>query len=196
MNAIVFVIVIAIVFSIFIDSILRKKILNRLTDELAKADYDTFFRDVDSVSSKYFISKFNREYMKLNALLIKGSKVEVKKQIEILENMSLDDDQKKKINLMAFQFYIDERNAKSRDYLKKLRNSVPEPIIHSCEILENIYVDNGYRYFNEVLESMNNTEGFEKGFNRKLISEMYKNKGDFSRAKIEFDKAQIEMQNK
>ena len=60
---------------------LKNNIFNKLLKDMQKQDFDTFFKRLDSFTTKLFYAPFNREYMRLNAYFLMGDEKKLKNSL-------------------------------------------------------------------------------------------------------------------
>ncbi len=69
---------------------------------MQKQDFDTFFKRLDSFTTKLFYAPFNREYMRLNAYFLMGDEKKIKEQFDLILTLRMSKKQDIDISLKAF----------------------------------------------------------------------------------------------
>ena len=87
-----------------IKNIVKKSVsYTHLIKDLQKQDFDDYYKTVDSFATKLLIPPFNREYMRMNGLIMQGRKGKVEEQFDLMLNMRMNQKQEIDIVMKAFR---------------------------------------------------------------------------------------------
>lgn len=157
----------------------KKYYLNKVSILFTKKDFKAIDALLDRKFVKFIFEPYNIEYLKLNEAMLSGSKKHINQQFEILSKMKLKEKQKEDVYLNAFNYYLSEEDDKNANkYYRLIKTLKNENLIKNVEISYDVFVNEGYKYIDDVLKEYSICPESEKFINEYLLSIMYKNKGD------------------
>lgn len=150
---------------------LKQSIFKKLLKNLQKGNFDIYFKTLDSFGCKYFYPVFNREYMRLNAYVIKGDKEKVEETFETLLRMRKAKKQELDVAIKAFYYFLDEGNkSKCQELLSILEKNGNEAVLNECQIIYDILLCKETKYIDMMEEQLKDPEC--KGVNRGMFDYM------------------------
>lgn len=163
---------------------LKKYYQNKVFICFKTQDYEGLEKILNNKIVRFVFLPFNVEYCRLNEALLANNKKMINKQFDILLEMKLNEHQKEDVYLNGFNYYLSEEdNKKIQKFYKLSRSLKNEDLKKSISISYNIFVEKGYDYLDEILQTYEQCEEKEKYINEYLLSVMYRNKGDCEKAK-------------
>ena len=184
-KVLVIIMVLLIVGEPIVQFVLKKYYQNKIFICFKKHNYEELEKILNNRIVKFVFLPFNVEYCRLNEALASNNKKMINKQFDILLEMKLNEHQKEDVYLSGFNYYLSEENNKKIQKFYKLSRSLKnEDLKKSISISYNIFVEKGYNYLDEILQTYERCEEKEKYINEYLLSVMYQNKGDCEKAKL------------
>ena len=193
------ILVIAIIFGIAysaIKKILQNNYQNKLFRLLQEEKYDELFKELGSVKTKYFIPRFNAEYLKANAYILKGDDDGATKQFDFLLNMRCSKVQRKDVLTKAFNYHVSmEHKQKSKEVLELIKEFNDENMTNEAQIMYDIYIMKKANHIDELLATLDSDEIPLQGkaVNEFLISLQYLNKEDEEKSKFYLEESKKHM---
>lgn len=175
---------------------LKNNIFNKLLKDMQKQDFDTFFKRLDSFTTKLFYAPFNREYMRLNAYFLMGDEKKIKEQFDLILTLRMSKKQDIDISLKAFYFYIDDKNKqKIEEMLQRIQKCGNEEIYTQCKIMSAIVIDKSIEYIDDMEAQVKQCEGIDRGMFHYLLGFQYLNKKDTPKAMEHLQSAQKDLKD-
>lgn len=175
---------------------LKNNIFNKLLKDMQKQDFDTFFKRLDSFTTKLFYAPFNREYMRLNAYFLMGDEKKIKEQFDLILTLRMSKKQDIDISLKAFYFYIDDKNKqKTEEMLQRIQKCGNEEIYTQCKIMSAIVIDKSIEYIDDMEAQVKQCEGIDRGMFYYLLGLQYLNKKDTPKAMEHLQSAQKDLKD-
>lgn len=176
-------IIIQIVFTIFYQA-LRNNKEKQLITALLSGHYDELDRLLQKKSTKFFIGEYNREYVRLNALMMQGKKKEINAAFDRLIPMAKNKKSKFDILNKAFEYYAFEKDRAHCDkLLKEIEKLEDQAFLDACKLKYDIFILKKTNYIAELEQNFDTLPTLKKFNNCILLSEQYKNAGNPAKAK-------------
>lgn len=189
-------IVIQIVFTIFYQ-VLRNTKQNKLIEAIQKNDYRTLDRLLQARSTKILISEYNREYLRLNALMMQDRKKEIVATFDKLIPMAKNKKAKFDILNKAFEYYVYEEDQVHCDkLLKEIETLGDAQFLDTCKMKYDIFILKKTNHIAELEKNFEELPLLVKLNNSILLSEQYKNAGNPAKAKFYKDMTKSLIQGK
>lgn len=158
-------------------------LLNKMSGMLMTGKIEEFERMEKDKKTKRFIKPFNLDYIVTNKYMFIDDIKQVRKSIEKFENVNLNNKQKVAIYQRLYYYFL----SKGDDiYTKKCYSKLNEISSFNgkkkIDITYNTYIENGYKYEEEVLVLLNKANENEKLEHVALLADIYQNKGDANKA--------------
>lgn len=187
MDQTVLIIIVAIVIAIVLTVatyFLKIQKQNKMIVCLQNANYDEFFKLVDSFFSKMLFPRYNLEYMKLNAYILQGKEQEIEAQFDGLLHARKNKTQTEDITMKAFNYYLGVENKKKcSELIEVIKTFTNERMVQEATILYDIFILKLGNHIDEILEMIEGMSDAQKGVNEYLLSVQYGNIGDKENAK-------------
>ncbi len=164
----------------------RRVVSNSVEDALLQGDFAAFDRRIEKWYTKIFIPPYNRDFLKLNRVLMEGDQAEIDKMFEHFDEVNLSDKQKKEVYLKALEYYISIKNAAWTDkYYERVKELNDKDTTKYADRLYDIYFLDGYKYLDDVLDEVEDEDlsGENLLEDYSMISTMYKNQGNEKKSK-------------
>ncbi len=169
---IVIILVLAVVLVIattLIKNFLMRKYTLKLMNAMAE-DEETFNSLVDSFMVKSLFEPYNREYLRLNYYIAHDTAVKVKNQVDLLDKMRMNKEQKQAYMNLAFQYYVmgrKEKEAKKMgkrliEYIQSQELEDGELMIEDINFNLAVFIDNDMEQLPKITEKIESTEKDEK----------------------------------
>ena len=166
-------------------NILKKKINGQLIECVKNDDDQGFETILNKTFTKFILSPFNIDYMRLNFAFIKNDNHKIEELLDTFEHRNLNSKQRQDIYSKAFNYYLSlENKSKAKHWLDLIHEQVNNnQMILEFDTLYDIYLEKGWKYLDEMLENLEDMEETYRGPSEFLISLMYENKGEKNKAK-------------
>lgn len=151
-----------------------KKVSNQLLEALYSGEFDVFDRLLADKRTQRMIPLFNREFLKLNKVLLQGDRRQVTEKLKEFDAAAMSREQAAAVHSKAFYFFLsceDKKNATKYYHLLKENKTFQDH--KNLERIYDTYILKGYRYLEEV-----EAEAGEDPFLLSMTADMYLNKGD------------------
>ena len=160
-------------------NVAKNQTIDRLSTYLVQGNYAAFDELIQKRHVNFLISKFDIMYLKINRAMISLDTDSVQRMLSAFNDDKMTDRQKESLYSLAFNYFIsvnDKQNAK-RSYdkfidLPNIRNR------DNYRIIYDIYVEDGYRYLNDILAQIDKCDDSEKEHLSLLIEKMQENKAN------------------
>ena len=158
MTVVIIVFVVTAILCTVLSKVLKNNIFKKLLKELKDANFDEYFKTIDSMLCKLYFPAFNREYMRLNGYVIKGNKKEVDGQFEVLLSMRVNKKQEIDIVMKAFYYFLeDENKKKAKQMLERIRK-FGDDYYNESEVMYNVCIEKSIQYIDEMEEALKDPE--------------------------------------
>ncbi len=170
--------------------VLRRVLINSITDRLTRCLMQGDFQAFDGLSEKfltrYLVPAFNLDFMKMNSYLARGDEENINKIFEHFDQCRLNKAQKYAVASNAFYYYLSmEENEKCRKYYETLKeNEAGDKETEMIDWLYDAYVEGDCRYLDRILEVYGNAQEKAKPQLEALLARNYENKGDRKNANL------------
>lgn len=155
---IIAVFVVTAVVCLLLSKYLKNKILKRLLTDLKEGNFDDYFQTIDSMICKFYYPTFNREYMRMNGMVMKGEKQDVEDQFDVMLNMRMNQKQEIDIVMKAFYYYLEDENKKKAKQLLERIRKFGEDYFTESEIMFNVCLEGSTQYIEEMEEALKDPE--------------------------------------
>lgn len=150
---------------------------------LQNNEFDQLYKELNSFYVKTIFPYYNREYIRLNALMLQGNKEAINKQFEILIPMTTGKKARKDILNKAFEYYVFEQDKECCDPIfKMIKEFGDEEFTKNASVLYDIFILKKSNHIEEFEKGFENLDKFNKVTIATLLIEQYKNKGDLEKA--------------
>ena len=162
MDKTVIIIIIAFVVTaiiyLIVSKYLKNRVLKRLLNDLKEQEFQDFYNTIDSMVCKMYFPAFNREYMRMNGLVMQGEKERVEEQFDLMLNMRMNQKQEIDIVMKAFYYYLeDENKKKSKQLLERIRK-FGEDYFKESQIMYEVCLEKSTAYIDEMEEALKDPE--------------------------------------
>ncbi|MEG0470372.1 MAG: hypothetical protein RR562_10730, partial [Longicatena sp.] len=150
---IIIVVVVSTVVCALTSKIIKNKMMKRLLEDLKKADFEDYFKMIDSTVCKFYFPAFNREYMRMNGLVMQGEKEKVEEQFDLMLNMRMNKQQEIDIVMKCFYYYLeDENKRKAKTLLERIRK-FGEDYFKESQVMYDVCLEKSVAYIDEMEEA-------------------------------------------
>ena len=151
---VIIVMVVATIFWFFGMKIMKNTIMKRLIKDLQKQDFDDYYKTVDSFATKLLIPPFNREYMRMNGLIMQGRKGKVEEQFDLMLNMRMNQKQEIDIVMKAFSYYMEDENKRRAKQLLERVRKFGDDYYNESKIMYDVYLEKSTEYIASMEEAL------------------------------------------
>lgn len=176
----------------------KQSIFKKLLKHLQKGDFDAYFKTLDSFGCKYFYPVFNREYMRLNAYMMKGDLGKIEETFETLLRIRKSKKQELDVSIKAFYYYLDEKNkSKCKKLLAVIKRSGDEAILNECQIIYDIFLCKETKYIDMMEEQIKDPDciGVNKGMFDFMLALQYGYLEDHKKEVKHLQAAKVELKD-
>ena len=126
-----------------VEQIMRSTRLNKFALLLREGSCDEALELLDKPSSKWLYPPFNREYMKLNAYLVKDDVEGASRQFDVLLTMRSSKNQRSEAVVKAYRFYMEhERYKDAKPLLEEIEKTAEKPVAEESRLMWEIFAEN------------------------------------------------------
>ncbi|MFV0254999.1 MAG: hypothetical protein ACK5G7_02590 [Erysipelotrichaceae bacterium] len=162
----------------------KKKQLNKMVSALKNTDFDSFFETANAKITRYVFPKFNLEYLKLNALILKQDTKAIEKAFNEMFKLKMTPPQKEDIYMKAFNYYVGlENKRKTKELITTIETFDNEEMKKEARTIYDIFILKKANYIEEMEQELANDDLASKGINEYLLSVQYRNIKDEKKAK-------------
>ena len=174
---IIFVITIALEIAFYF---LKRYYINKLANVLVNGNSEEFESLIQNRFVRYIVPPFNREYMELNNYIATGNDKKTREMFETFRTRTLNNAQKKAVDLQGFNFYLTSKDASNtRYYLDELgKLDMDEKNMTTMKRLYSIIIENDRKMLDRIVEETERMTGDEKLDNQLLLAQVYANLDD------------------
>ena len=177
---IVMIIVVAVSFGIDIaGNILRKKYYAEMVELVNQKKYDEFEQLANKKLVKVAVSRFDVEYLRLNAVLENGSRRQIDEQFKRIIDCSMNNYQKVDSLMLAFDYYLSAEDAgKAKEYGRMITELNSPELSSYVKRMYDIRINRSARFLNEMLEELKDGNVSNRWQKEYMVSLMYEINGD------------------
>lgn len=176
---IVFVVVVVSFILQFLRNLKQKEFLYLLQNN----EFDTLYKKIDSFYTKTIFPEYNREYVRLNALIMQDRKEEINAAFDKLIPMAKDKKAWVDILSKAFEYYVyAEDKERCDDILKEIEKLNDEKILKASNLMYDVMILKKSNHIEEMENKFDKLTVSQKVINAYLLSQQYRNKGDKEKA--------------
>lgn len=164
----------------------RKRQSEKMSALLEKGDYKTFDSTIDSFTNKYFLPKYNINFMKLTSAVRQDHYDDAKKLTDGFLKATLNKNETYSAFTMIFNYFVyrenQEYSSKALEKLRTVRNDENGNYIDSLEQIYRIYIEKSDKDLENLLKQNENVPDEYKYASDYLIAKIYENKKDKKKA--------------
>ena len=173
------IIVFVVVVVSFVLQFLRNSKQKQFMYLLQNNEFETLYKKIDSVYTKSIFPEYNREYIRLNALIMQDRKEEIDATFDKLIPMAKDKSAKIDILDKAFEYYVyDENQEKCDQIIKEIEKLDDEKMLKFAKMLYDIMILKKSNHIKEIEKDFDKQPAMQRAANAYLLSVQYKNKGN------------------
>ena len=174
-----------------LEQVMRSRRLNKFALLLRDDRCDEALDLLDKPGSKWLYPPFNREYMKLNAYLVKDDAEGASRQIDILLTMRSSKRQRDEVVLKSYRFYMEhERYKDAKPLLDEIERTAERPVADESRLIWEIFAENGSSHIGEMEEQYEKAKSPQQRMRLALlIAAQYENAHDGAKVSERRDKA-------
>ena len=168
------IIVFVVVVVSFVLQFLRNSKQKQFMYLLQNNEFETLYKKIDSFYTKSIFPEYNREYIRLNALIMQDRKEEIDATFDKLIPMAKD---------KAFEYYVyDENQEKCDQIIKEIEKLDDEKMLKFAKMLYDIMILKKSNHIKEIEKDFDKQPAMQRAANAYLLSVQYKNKGNEEKA--------------
>lgn len=134
-----------------VEQLMRSTRLNKFALLLRDARCDEALELLDKPSSKWLYPPFNREYMKLNAYLVKDDAEGASRQFDVLLTMRSSKNQRSEVVVKAYRFYMEhERYKDAKPLLDEIEKTAEKGVAEESRLMWEIFAENDSSHIAEM----------------------------------------------
>lgn len=143
---------------LIVSKYLKNRVLKRLLNDLKEQKFQDFYNTIDSMVCKLYFPAYNREYMRMNGLVMQGEKERVEEQFDLMLDMRMNQKQEIDIVMKAFYYYLEDENKKrSKQLLERIRK-FGEDYFKESQIMYEVCLEKSTAYIDEMEEALKDPE--------------------------------------
>ena len=171
-------------FVVFFGRLIGANIVSgKLVKHLYMNEIDRLEQLRNSRLASTFISKFNLRYIDLSKAIMEADEKQIESCVSELEKLPLTINQKSEIYSRCFYYYLSSENYhNAKIYYKKNYDLDPDKYNYEMDRLYDIYIKKGNKYLDDTLEEFENAEMENKAKCAALLSKIYENMNDKTKA--------------
>ena len=159
-----------------VEQIMRSTRLNKFALLLREGSCDEALELLDKPSSKWLYPPFNREYMKLNAYLVKDDVEGASRQFDVLLTMRSSKNQRSEAVVKAYRFYMEhERYKDAKPLLEEIEKTAEKPVAEESRLMWEIFAENDTSHIPEMEKQYEEAKGQQRMRLALLIATQYEN---------------------
>lgn len=192
MNKIIYFLIILLVV-VFLLMYLEKNIRNKLSKLLFAQDMEGFEKMITNRFINIIINPFDSSLLKLHKAMLTSESEETDRIFEYFDKTKLTAKQKNIIYSEALNYYqLKEDKNKIDHYCRLIQNTKNIELKEYALLVGDIYVNNGYKYLDELEKRFKDVDHNHKASMALLIGRMYRNKGNENMAQ-KYDSIALEL---
>lgn len=151
---------------------------------LQNNEFDKLYKDLDSFYTRSIFPVYNREYIRLNALIMQDRKKEIDDSFDKLIPMAKDKKAKMDILNKAFEYYVYAEDKKHCDkIMEEIKKLNDEKMIEASNLMYDIMILKKANHIDEMEKDFDKLPVVQKVTKAYLLSVQYHNKGNDEKAK-------------
>lgn len=151
-------VILVFVIGVIIQKVLRDYRSRQLLNCLKNEDIDKFDQLVNSIMTKTLFPPYNREYLKLNALIIENNEEKIDEQFNKMFKFRLTETQKIDLLSKELDYYLKQGNKnKCKSVLNDLKSSNNQVPYQEALKTYKIFLENSSEYIPEMENQLSNT---------------------------------------
>lgn len=158
--------------------------LNQMIALLHEHKFSEFDQLMEKKIVKIVFNSFNIDFIKLNSYLIRKDSKKIDHAFSDFDSVRLSSKQRDEVDLKAFNYYLFNDEQKTKKYYQNIKNSKTNMMKKDVERLYDVYILKSDRYLQDLLDETEILEDKYKSANELLISEIYKNLGNFNKQNL------------
>lgn len=156
--------------------ILKKARFQKMLLALQTQNFDDFFELTNKTSSKYLFPRFNLEYLKLNAYILKGDSKKIAESFDFIFTMRMSQKQKDDVYMKAFNYYVSlEDKKKTKELIEIIETFKNEALKREARTIYDIFILKKANYVEAMENDLPNMDNAQKGITEYLLSVQYTN---------------------
>ena len=182
MNPVLIILIILAVIIFVVEPVAGRIMMNKLSENLVKRNLEGFDKLRNNPLTKVLVKSVNLFYLDLNRAMAGHDDSQVLNLLKIAGKLRISTEQKEDICIKVFYYYLSAENKDGcRKSYRMLKDINPDNV--TLDIINDTFVEGGYKYLEEILESYDNSPEEQKASQASLLAAMYENKGDKAKAK-------------
>ena len=134
-----------------VEQLMRSTRLNKFALLLRDGRCDEALELLDKPSSEWLYPPFNREYMKLNAYLVKDDAEGASRQFDVLLTMRSSKNQRSEVVVKAYRFYMEhERYKDAKPLLDEIEKTAEKGVAEESRLMWEIFAENDSSHIAEM----------------------------------------------
>jgi hypothetical protein len=159
----------------------RDEVLNRLSEHLARKEFDAFDALIDDPKTRKLVPAFNVQFMKLNKEMMKEDGKAVDEAFKAFR-MNMNAAQKEAVYKRGFYYYLSlEDEEETRTYYDLLKELKPSDM-QMLDVMYDTYILKGSRYADLMIGEAEKASEENRIPIYALLADMYHNAGDEEKA--------------
>lgn len=151
---------------------------------LQNNEFDTLYKKIDSFYTKSIFPEYNREYVRLNALIVQDRKEKIDEAFDKLIPMAKDKNARIDILNKAFEYYVyAENKGKCDQIIKEIEKLDDEKMLKYANMMYDIMILKKSNHIDELEDGFDKLSIVQKVTNGFLLSQQYHNKGNIEKAR-------------
>lgn len=151
---------------------------------LQNNEFDTLYKKIDSFYTKSIFPEYNREYVRLNALIVQDRKEKIDEAFDKLIPMAKDKNARIDILNKAFEYYVYAENKEKCDQIiKEIEKLDDEKMLKYANMMYDIMILKKSNHIDELEDEFDKLSIVQKVTNGFLLSQQYHNKGNIEKAR-------------
>lgn len=173
-----------------------KRVASRKINQLLLTkQFDLFDQKINAMSSKILFSKVTLLNYQLTKAFLNNEKKKINELFETLNNISQPLKKRKNLYMQAFNYYVSsEDKPRSKAYLEKIESLKDPQFSLEANITYDVYINKGDKYLDTLLKKISENDEIYNGIDEFLISKIYENKHDKTKAEYYLAQAKEHLQ--
>lgn len=163
--------------------VLKKLRFKKMVTTLQMQDFDTFFKLADAKTSKYLFPRFNLEYLKLNANILRADTKQTDASFDLLMSINMTTNQKDDVYMKAFNYYVSlEDKKKTKELMEVIETFKNEELVKEARTIYDIFILKKANYIEIMEDTLEDMDDAQRGITEYLLSVQYANIKDKKKA--------------
>lgn len=156
--------------------IFKKMRFQKLLILLQTQQFEQFDKLVNSGSSKYLFPRFNLEYIKLNAYILRADEKKIDESFDTLFSIKMTNPQKQDVYMKAFNYYVGmENKQKTKQLIEVIEAFDNEAMKKEARTIYDIFILKKGNYIEEMEVQLAEQDDAARGITEYLLSVQYEN---------------------